>query len=289
MDNAARIEQALERSISAAVAHHCPPKLAAAVQHAVFPGGARVRPQLCLAVAAACGDAESPIVDGAATAIELLHCASLVHDDLPCFDDSDLRRGKPSVHARFGEEIAVLAGDALIVQAFHAVARSAAAKPQLLPDLVALIADCVGMNGGITAGQAWESEDVVDVNEYHCAKTGSLFVGAVTAGAMAVGSDPQLWRQLGLKIGEAYQLADDLLDASGTQAECGKPVGQDTQHGRPNAVAAHGVGGTVKLLGDTLKEAVASIPDCEGHAELSMLIVGQAKRLVPASLAAQAA
>jgi geranylgeranyl pyrophosphate synthase len=94
-------------------------KLAAAMRHAVFPGGARIRPQLCLAVARACGDSDPALADAAAAAIELLHCASLVHDDLPCFDDAPLRRGRASVHCAFGERLAVLAGDALIVQAFQ--------------------------------------------------------------------------------------------------------------------------------------------------------------------------
>ena len=104
-----------------------PPLLAAAMRHAVFPGGARIRPQLCLAVARACGDAHPALADAAAAAIELLHCASLVHDDLPCFDDAATRRGQPSVHAAYGERLAVLAGDALIVLAFQTLAAAARA------------------------------------------------------------------------------------------------------------------------------------------------------------------
>ena len=91
-----------------------------------FPGGARIRPRLCLAVAQACGEDQPAVTDAAAAAIELLHCASLVHDDLPCFDDAPIRRGKPSVHRAFGEQLAVLAGDALIVLAFETLALAAA-------------------------------------------------------------------------------------------------------------------------------------------------------------------
>ena len=94
-----------------------------------LPGGHRIRPQLCLAVSTACGDARSGAADAAAAAIELLHCASLVHDDLPCFDDADTRRGKPSVHAQFGAPLAVLTGDALIVMAFETLAREVSADP----------------------------------------------------------------------------------------------------------------------------------------------------------------
>lgn len=289
MDNAARIEQALERSVALATKGECPPKLTNAVRYALFPGGARVRPQLTMAVAAACSEKDSELVDGAAAAIELLHCASLVHDDLPCFDDADFRRGKKSVHALYGEEIAVLVGDALIVQAFHSIAASCGNTPQYLPDLMTCVASSVGMKGGIIAGQAWESEDVIDVKEYHCAKTGSLFVGAVSAGALAVGSDPQPWRLLGSKIGEAYQLADDLLDTLGTEEESGKPIGQDAVHCRPNAVTALGFPKAVELLNTTIGEAVSAIPDCRGAKELSGLIAAQAKRLVPAKAAIQAA
>ena len=100
----------------------CPPMLAQAMEYAVFPGGARVRPQLCMAVALANNSSDRPLAAAAAAAVEFLHCASLVHDDLPCFDDAIERRGKPWVHAKFGERIAVLAGDALIVAAFQTLA-----------------------------------------------------------------------------------------------------------------------------------------------------------------------
>ncbi|MEL6785345.1 MAG: polyprenyl synthetase family protein [Pseudomonadota bacterium] len=293
MDHTARIEQCLERSISKATARHCPPKLSKAVQSSVFPGGARVRPQLTMAVASACGadfgSADGACAEGAAAAVELMHCASLVHDDLPCFDDADTRRGKPSVHALYGEEIAVLVGDALIVQAFAALAEGCANVPERLAALVDLVVNAVGMSGGITAGQAWESEAHINLKEYHCAKTGSLFVGAVSAGALAVGSDPLPWRPLGARIGEAYQLADDLLDAVGSVEESGKPVGQDAVHNRPSAVAQFGFKDTVNRLSRVVDEAVASIPPCDGDADLRSLIAAQAKRLVPSSVAVQAA
>ncbi|HEY5308446.1 MAG TPA: polyprenyl synthetase family protein, partial [Casimicrobiaceae bacterium] len=119
MDSMARIESALSAAVASGEGLGCPPKLVAAVRHAVFPGGARIRPQLCLAVAQACGDDDPALADAAAVAVELLHCASLVHDDLPCFDDATTRRGRASVHSAFGERLAVLAGDALIVNAFQ--------------------------------------------------------------------------------------------------------------------------------------------------------------------------
>lgn len=291
MDHAARIEQCLETAVDRATGRGCPPMLSKAVHSAVFPGGARLRPQLTLAVAAASGgqDVDIACVDGAAAAIELMHCASLVHDDLPCFDDADLRRGKATVHQLYGEEIAVLAGDGLIVQAFQALCDGCAEHPGRLVGLVSCLSSAVGMAGGIVAGQAWESETNINIKEYHCAKTGSLFVGAVSAGALAVGSDPRPWRPLGMKIGEAYQLADDLLDARGSREEAGKPVGQDKSHHRPSAVDVYGLKGTVKRLSQVVAEAVGSIPDCEGAKALQSLILAQSKRLVPADLAAAVA
>ena len=105
-----RIEQALEQPFALAQSATAPPRLMAAMRHAVFPGGARIRPQLCLAVARACGEDAPELTNAAAVGIELLHCASLVHDDMPCFDDADTRRGLATVHKLYGEPLALLAG-----------------------------------------------------------------------------------------------------------------------------------------------------------------------------------
>lgn len=269
-----------------------PPLLAGAMRHAVFPGGARVRPRLCLAVAGACGDPNPAASEAAAAAIELLHCASLVHDDLPCFDNAATRRGRPSVHARFGAPVAVLAGDAMIVLAFETLARAAGA--QTLGPLVEIIGRAVGAPGGIVAGQAWESEPEISVSDYHRAKTGALFTGAAEAGAAAAGADPADWRMVGAHLGEAYQAADDLADAlagvDDTGApEFGKPAGQDAALGRPSLVAELGVAGTVAALERLIDAAVAAIPPCHGADGLRDLVKLQAKRLTPKSLAQSAA
>ena len=136
MDAMSRIERILGSALAQATVPGAPPRLAAAMHHAVFPAGARIRPRLCLAVAGACGEDDPDITDAAAGAIELLHCASLVHDDLPCFDDAATRRGRPSVHAAFGAPLAVLAGDALIVLSFQTLARGAVRAPARLASLV---------------------------------------------------------------------------------------------------------------------------------------------------------
>jgi geranylgeranyl diphosphate synthase type II len=197
MSHTARIERALEAAVAMGQADDAAPGLAAALRYAVFPGGARVRPQLCLAVSAACGGSNPELADAAAASIELLHCASLVHDDLPCFDDADLRRGKPTVHAKFGVPLALLTGDALIVMAFEVLARAGVQDPARLPGLISCIARGVGAPYGIVAGQAWECETSAPFDAYHQAKTGALFVAATTAGALAAGADPAPWRALG--------------------------------------------------------------------------------------------
>jgi len=288
MEAEARIEAALHAAIDRASGAGCPPKLAQALDYALFPGGARVRPQLCLAVAGACGDPDPALTDAVGAALELLHCASLVHDDLPAFDDALTRRGRSSVHAVFGEPIAVLVGDALIVLAFETIARAGAGAPRRLPALISLISRAAGAPTGIAAGQAWESEANIPLETYHRSKTGALFVGATMAGAVAANGDPGPWRRLGEKIGEAYQVADDLLDAMGGE-EAGKPTGQDAALGRPSCVTAHGIEGALARLKGLVADAADAVPDCEGADALRALVCAQAKRLVPKELAVTAA
>lgn len=289
MDATTRIEKALEAAIERAEVPESPPKLAAALRYAVFPGGARIRPRLCLAVAAACGDDHPDLTDQAATAIELLHCASLVHDDLPCFDDAAIRRGKPTVHNVFSEAQAVLVGDALIVMAFEGLARGGALIPARLPGLVMTIARSTGMPNGIIAGQAWESEPNVSLSAYHKAKTGSLFAAATVAGALAAGAEPDRWRMLGERIGEAYQVADDIHDLMTNAEDMGKPSGQDAIHGRPSATNELGFDGAVSRLQDLMSEAIESIPPCPGAAELRGVIKAASKAFVPKGIAQRAA
>ncbi|MEO0680019.1 MAG: polyprenyl synthetase family protein [Pseudomonadota bacterium] len=284
MDPKTRLEKALHYAMARAGAGEAPPKLAAAMRHAVFPGGARVRPQLCLAVAAACGDDQPALAEAAAASLELMHCASLVHDDLPCFDDADFRRGQETLHVKWSEPLAVLAGDALIVLAFETLARAGGAAPGRLPGLISALARASGMPMGICAGQGWESEEKIALGPYHQAKTGALFVAATSMGALSAGSDPDPWRHLGDCLGEAYQVADDLRDALLDEQELGKPAGQDEIHARPSAVAEFGVRGAVKRLDALLKEAVMSVPECPGEAALKGLVLAQAQRLVPSGL-----
>lgn len=285
MDFATRIDNALLAAIEPGETSGCPPGLAAAIRYSVFPGGARVRPRLCLAVAGACGDSHPRIADAAAASIELLHCASLIHDDLPCFDDATMRRGKPAVHRTFGERLAVLGGDAMIVLAFESLADACGEAPERLPLLLKIIGRSVGTSGGIVAGQAWECEPRASLTQYQQAKTGSLFAAATMVGAAAVGAaDPEAWRALGEKIGEAYQVADDILDVTGTATEIGKPVGRDAALGRPSVVAQLGLDGAIASLKRLVAEATDSIPAIPAADALRAVIFAQAQGLLPRDL-----
>src|SRR5271165_1636116 len=177
VDAMTRIERSLTEALSLARGTKAPPSLLAAMRYAVFPGGARIRPRLCIAVARACAEDNVALSGAAAAAIELLHCASLVHDDLPCFDDAATRRGRTSVHRAFGEPLAVLTGDALIVLAFQSLGRFSH-QPQRLAQLLLTVSRSVGVPFGIVAGQAWECEPHVDISQYHRSKTGALFAAA---------------------------------------------------------------------------------------------------------------
>ena len=313
-----RIERSLESALAPLVGEGCPERLAAALRAAIFPGGARIRPKLVLAVADACGGGRSPLVDRAAAAIEFLHCASLVQDDLVCFDDAATRRGRPALHVAFDERLAILASDALIVGAFDRIVGDggADARPEAPAEevaaepgrgarlaLVSLLSRRIGSRGGITAGQAWESEPEIDLDAYHRAKTGALFAAACEAGAIAAGwrapgsvavAGDALgahasagWRRTGECIGAAYQIADDLHDVLGCPQAMGKPIAVDAANGRPNAAARLGIDGAAARLGQLIEEIVDTVPDCPHAARLVATIRDEATRFLPRGLGAK--
>jgi geranylgeranyl diphosphate synthase type II len=213
----------------------------------------------------------------------LLHCASLVHDDLPCFDDASVRRGRPSVHAAFGEELAVLAGDGLLGLAFEIIA-SARISAMIVPRLIRHVARGVGPNGGLVAGQAWESEQSVDLRIYHKAKTASLFEASARVGAL-LGSDANsAWGEFGALLGEAYQVADDLRDSLDDEASLGKPIGQDLAHDRPNACVALGIDGVRERLRMLIDQAIEVMPSCTAPERVISWVQGFGTRLYPSVL-----
>lgn len=240
------VEAWLDRVLPAADAEPAP--LHQAMRYAVFSGGKRLRPQLLLHVAAACAatSAEIELVVRAACAVELVHAASLVHDDLPCFDDAGERRGRLTIHVVAGEAMAVLVGDALLALASEVIADAPPRMARRTLSLVRLLAQATGSMSGIIGGQSLEigSADGFSseqVNRYHAMKTGALFRFAAEAGAVAAGAaNSASWARVGELVGAWYQMADDLLDARAAAEITGKPVGRDAALGRPSAVLCHG-------------------------------------------------
>ena len=279
-----RAEEALKSHFEAAAGTGAPPLLQASMSHAVFSGGARIRPQLCLAVATACGDDAPELTNAAAVALELMHCASLVHDDMPAFDNADFRRGLPTVHKAFSEPLALLAGDGLIVMAYQVLLNAGRHHPERLIALMDNLSRGVGLPHGIVAGQAWECEASADLGKYQRSKTGALFVSATSAGAIASGQSPQPWAPLGAFLGEAYQVADDIRDVLGDIEMLGKPVGQDKLNERPSSAQALGLEGAIAHFDFLIAQATSSIPDCASKDMLKHLVLLESQRLVPKSM-----
>lgn len=221
-----------------------PQPLHRAMRYAVLAPGKRLRPRLLLGVAEASLKheivPEANLVLNAACAVELLHCASLVHDDLPCFDDADMRRNQPTVHRLFGEPMAVLVGDALLARAFELLAETKQCATERVVRIIRLLGQLAGSRTGLIGGQSLElgvptslPEHVV---QYHEMKTAALFRLAAEAGAIAVGADHvESWAVVGRNLGLAFQLMDDLMDIRGDEKAMGKPAHRDASLGRPNA------------------------------------------------------
>ncbi|MCS6912651.1 MAG: polyprenyl synthetase family protein [Myxococcales bacterium] len=236
-----------------------PQALHRAMRYAVFSGGKRIRPRLLLTVAAACAaePIEFELALHAACSVEFIHSASLIHDDLPAFDDAHMRRGRPTVHVLFGEAIAILAGDALLTRAFEVLAEAPARLARRALRIVRLLGQATGSREGLIGGQGLEESPHPDVlDRYHAMKTAALFRVATEAGATAAGAaDTAAWAEVGHCLGLAYQLADDLCDACGTEHTAGKPVRRDVALGRPNAVALLGEEATRLRLEELLRQA----------------------------------
>ncbi len=279
-----RAELALSTHFEQAVGVGAPARLVAAMRHAVFSGGARIRPQLCMAVATACGDDAPHLTNAAAVALELMHCASLVHDDMPAFDNADTRRGRPTVHKAFSEPLALLAGDGLIVMAYRVLLQAGVQHADRLVRLMDNMTSGVGLPHGIVAGQAWEGETSADLGQYQRAKTGALFVSATCAGALSCGYEPEPWAPLGAYLGEAYQVADDIRDVIADAATLGKPAGQDALHARPSSAQALGLDGAIAHFDHLIEQAATSIPACSCRDMLRQLVQLEAERLVPKAL-----
>lgn len=223
---AADTDAALDRFLPAV--NELPGTIHAAMRYCVFAGGKRLRPVLCLAAAEACGGKREDALR-AACAVELMHTYSLVHDDLPCMDDDELRRGRPTCHKVYGEGMAVLCGDALLTEAFAVLARS---------NSVEMIAELASAGGSrkLIGGQVLDLEgegkslSLEDLIRIHEAKTAALLTTSIRLGAMSAGADEcrlAALTKFGHALGLAFQVIDDILDVTQTTENLGKTAGKD--------------------------------------------------------------
>lgn len=242
----ARVESALDQWISP----DAPADLGAAMRYAVLDGGKRLRPLLALAASESVGGNMAAALR-AACAVELLHAYSLVHDDMPCMDNDVLRRGKPTVHVKYGEAQALLAGDALQALSFELLTPQGGSMPDSMQaKLCALLARAAG-HTGMAGGQAIDLASVgkalneASLKKMHELKTGALLQASVMMGAACGNCTPQQSQALlsfGHAIGLAFQVVDDILDVTQDAATLGKTAGKDAHHGKPTYVSILGLG-----------------------------------------------
>ena len=244
-----------------------PEKLRQAMDYSLFAGGKRLRPVLCLAAAEKCGcDLRDALP--LALGFEMLHTATLIHDDLPCMDDDDMRRGKPSNHAVFGETLAVLAGDALLALSLEfPLCHSKNIEPHKLLRAMQIFSSAIGP-AGVCGGQVLDMDtapaatDPKYVRKIASLKTGTLIRAAITAGA-ALGTDDEnvlsCCYEYGTHIGSAFQIIDDILDVSSTAEELGKTPGKDAEQGKITHVSVYGMKIAAKMAEEETMLAKKSI------------------------------
>ncbi len=262
------VDEALERYLPGGA--ELPFSLHKAMRYSVFAGGKRVRPILMLAACEAVGGTIAQALP-AACAMEMIHTYSLIHDDLPAMDDDDFRRGNPTNHKVFGEAIAILAGDALLTEAFILLSRQTEAvgvPADALLKVISEISVCAGSRG-MVGGQVVDMEsegnreiEFATVQYIHTHKTGALIKASVRAGALLGGADPQRLEAMtryGEAIGLAFQIADDILDIEGTTEEIGKDAGSDEARGKATYPAVIGLSESKRTATELIERAFSSL------------------------------
>jgi len=234
-----------------------PQALHEAIRYSVKAGGKRLRPILALAAYEVCGG-NNQVIYPAAVAVELVHTYSLIHDDLPCMDDDDLRRGQPTLHKKFNEAVALLAGDALHDLAFELMAQTGS------PAAIRELAEAIG-TGGMLAGQMADMEaegreiSLEEITFIHTRKTGKLIRGTVRIGAILAGASEKYLEAItgyGEKIGLAFQIIDDILDIEGDPEMLGKPVGSDSKNMKATYPGVVGLEQSRAAAGKLIDEAI---------------------------------
>jgi geranylgeranyl diphosphate synthase, type II len=247
-----------------------------AMRYSLLAGGKRIRPVLALATASALGRDPREVLPLAA-ALELIHTYSLIHDDLPAMDDDDLRRGRPTCHVKYGEDIAILAGDGLYAEAFRHLLQHQKAAPDRLLAAAAELATATGA-GGMVGGQYIDVRGLVPHGEVslrrlHELKTGRLIAASVECVLLLTSDEASATRLAGFRafaaeLGVLFQIVDDILDVTGTEDALGKPQGSDERHGKLTYVSQYGVDGARRMAADSHRNARAALRRAGGAADL---------------------
>ncbi|MGD9694996.1 MAG: polyprenyl synthetase family protein [Thermoleophilia bacterium] len=239
--------------------------LVEAMRHSLLAGGKRIRPVLALATAQTLGEPPERLLPAAA-ALELIHTYSLIHDDLPAMDDDDLRRGRPTCHVVFGEDAAILAGDALFAEAVRLVAERQPGGDRVKVGILLELSRATGV-GGMVGGQYLDLKDAgresaAALRRVHALKTGRLMACAVHCALVLARPDPAddaALREFARELGLLFQIVDDILDVAGSEADLGKAVGADERLGKVTYVSTHGLEGARRLAGEAHARTLAAL------------------------------
>ncbi|MFN7927635.1 MAG: farnesyl diphosphate synthase [Blastocatellia bacterium] len=261
----ARVEQWLDQLLPAS--DEVPATIHSAMRYSIFAGGKRLRPTLVIATGEVFAAAEQALLP-TACALEMIHTYSLIHDDLPAMDNDDLRRGRPTNHKVYGEAIAILAGDALLTQAFITLAKMTGSSAETQLRVITDVAEAAGTVKALIGGQVLDIENegkpvtAAELTAIHRAKTGALIRCCVRVGAILGGASEaelQSFTEYAEKIGLAFQVADDVLDATATSAELGKTAGKDEAAQKATYVALYGIGEARQQAEQLCQEAIAAL------------------------------
>lgn len=265
-----------------------PPSLHRAIEHSLFAGGKRIRPILSIAAFEAAGGSNGGVIPFAC-ALEMIHTYSLIHDDLPAIDNDDYRRGRPSCHKVFGEAIAILAGDALLTEAFQLMTNRLFREgrmehPELVLDVVHEVARAAGISG-MVGGQVVDVEsagkevDLPTLQYIHTHKTGAMILASVRVGARLAGAKEESLRafsRYGEQIGFAFQIVDDVLDIEGKAEVLGKTPGSDLSRGKITYPSLVGLAESKKRAGELVDSAIEALrlfgPEADPLREIARFI-----------------
>ena len=258
------VDAALERLLPAQTAP--PSSVHTAMHYSVFAGGKRIRPILCLETARIFTSDVTPALHPAC-ALEFIHTYSLIHDDLPALDNDDLRRGKPTCHKKFGEALAILAGDALLTLAFQTISATLAPSERCV-SILSEVASAAGTINGMVGGQVADVEaegkrvDPQTLEYIHRSKTAALIRASITAGALCAGAGPEdvaRLRRFGETIGWAFQVTDDILDVEESSAALGKTAGKDMAQQKATYPSVFGLERSHAIAKDLATKAIAEL------------------------------